>query len=131
MELTDILKCPKTGKKLCFDHVDSIVRVEGSDITYPITDQTIDFIPEARDKISTSYDKIAPRYDAILAHPKLFQRICNRIIWGHGDDNAYANEVTIHPSPGHPVPQNGLYPNMALDWTINVYRPKRLVAFQF
>ena len=35
MELTNILRCPKTGNKLRFYDEDSIVRVENSDVTYP------------------------------------------------------------------------------------------------
>jgi hypothetical protein len=47
MEVTKVLKCPKTGNKLRFDDTDSIVVVEDSPITYPIIGEIVDFCPEA------------------------------------------------------------------------------------
>ncbi len=93
MELTDLVQCPNTGRRLQFDHTSQIAHVEGSDIAYPIIDQIIDFMPDTLTKVSMSYDKVASRYDAVLTKPELLQRICNRIIWGADDDNAYADIV--------------------------------------
>ena len=36
MELTDILRCPRTGNRLRFCDGDSVVRVDGSDVTYQL-----------------------------------------------------------------------------------------------
>ena len=93
MELTEILKCPKTGNKLLFDNDDSVVRVEHSDVTYPVVDGIIDFCPQTSDEISAVYDKIARRYDAILARPNVPRRICNALVWGVGDDRSYLETV--------------------------------------
>jgi len=43
MKLTEILRCPQTGNKLLFVSDDSVVRVERSDVTYPVVDGIIDF----------------------------------------------------------------------------------------
>ena len=93
MKLTDILRCPETGKKLRFDDGDAIVRVEGSDLEYPVVDGIVDFCPGIKDEVSTAYDKIAERYDTILTRPRMLTRICNTIVWGFSDDNTYANTV--------------------------------------
>lgn len=93
MELTDILRCPETGKKLRFDDGDAILRVEDSDLEYPIVDGIVDFCSRAEDRISTAYDKVADRYDAILTRPRMLTRICNTVVWGFGDDSTYADTV--------------------------------------
>ena len=56
MELTDILICPKTGNRLRFNDGDSVVRVDGSDVTYPFVDGIVDFCPDVKDKVSKAYD---------------------------------------------------------------------------
>jgi len=91
MELADILRCPETGKKLRFDDGNSIVRIEGSDLEYPVVDGIVDFCPGAADKVSKAYDKVSDRYDAILTRPRMLTRICNTVVWGFGDDNTYAD----------------------------------------
>jgi len=94
MELTDILRCPETGKKLRFDEGNTIVRTEDSDIKYPLVDGIIDFCPGAVDKVSMTYDKIANRYDSVLTpRPHMLTRICNTVVWGLSDDNTYADTV--------------------------------------
>ena len=67
MEVTKILRCPNTGNKLLFNDADSVVAVEDSPTTYPITDGIVDFCPEVDDRISTSYDRFASGYDAYIA----------------------------------------------------------------
>jgi len=91
--MTDILRCPETGKKLRFDNGDTIVRAENSDLEYPVVDGIINFCPGAADKVSKAYDKIADRYDATLTRPRMLTRICNTVVWGFSDDNTYADTV--------------------------------------
>lgn len=86
MEVTEILKCPKTGNKLRFNVADSVVVVENSPITYPIINGIVDFYPEAKDAISTSYDGIASRYDTYMTSSSLLMKIFNTIVWGFGND---------------------------------------------
>lgn len=93
MILTEILQCPKTGNKLLFRSGDSVVRVERSDVTYPVVDGIIDFCPQTSDEISAAYDKIADRYNGILARPNVARRICNVLVWGVGGDSAYVETV--------------------------------------
>ena len=93
LELTEILRCPKTGNTLRFDNGDKIVRVADSDVKYPVIDGIIDFCPGAADKVSAAYDKIADRYDAKLTRPRMLTRICNTVVWGLSDDNTYVDTV--------------------------------------
>jgi len=93
MELTDILRCPKTGNKLRFDDSDSLVHVEHSDLTYPIIDGIVDFCPQVRDTVSRTYDAIASRYDTYMTSSNLFMKVVNTIVWGLGDDPDYEDTV--------------------------------------
>ena len=94
MELTDIIRCPETGKKLRFDEGNTIVHAEDSNIEYPVVDGIVDFCHGAADKVSTAYDKIADRYDSVLTpRPRMLTRICNTVVWGFSDDNTYADTV--------------------------------------
>lgn len=93
MELTEILRCPKTGNKLRFHDEDSIVHVEHSDVTYPIIDGIVDFCPEVRDTVSRSYDAVASRYDTYMTSSNVFIKVVNMIVWGLGDDLDYDDTV--------------------------------------
>ena len=46
MDLQDILSCPRTGHRLRFDEAAALVRVEHSDLTYPIIEGIIDRFEE-------------------------------------------------------------------------------------
>jgi ubiquinone/menaquinone biosynthesis C-methylase UbiE len=100
MELTDILRCPESGRKLRFDDRDAIVSVEDSDVTYPVVDGIVDFCGRTEDKVSKAYDEVAERYDAILTRPRMLTRLCNAVVWGFGDDNTYADTVLSY-LPSH------------------------------
>jgi ubiquinone/menaquinone biosynthesis C-methylase UbiE len=93
MELTDILRCPRTGNKLRFHDADSVVYVENSDVTYPIIDGIVDFCPQARDTVSASYDAIASRYDAYMTSSNVFMKVFDRIVWGLSDDLTYVDTI--------------------------------------
>ncbi|MBN2595018.1 MAG: class I SAM-dependent methyltransferase [Sedimentisphaerales bacterium] len=93
MELTEILRCPRTGNKLRFDDCDKIVHVADSDMEYPVVDGIIDFCHGASDKVSRAYDKVADRYDTLLSKPKVPHRIINTLVWGIGDDRPYIETV--------------------------------------
>jgi ubiquinone/menaquinone biosynthesis C-methylase UbiE len=92
-DLTEILRCPKTGNKLRFNGDDKIVRVAESDMEYPSIDGIIDFCPEALDKVSMAYDKVAHRYDTLLLRPNVPQRILRTLVWGIGNDRPYIETV--------------------------------------
>ena len=68
MELTDILRCPSAGNRLCLGENDSVVHVHGTGVTYPIVAGIVDFCPDAKDKISKAYDAYSSRYDAYMAY---------------------------------------------------------------
>ena len=87
--ITDFLKCPKTGNRLRFDNVASVVAVEDSLITYPIIDGILDFCHEARDTVSKSYDGFASHYDFYMKPSSIFMKLFNRLIWGSGYDIDY------------------------------------------
>jgi ubiquinone/menaquinone biosynthesis C-methylase UbiE len=81
MELTEILRCPKTGNKLRFSDADSAVYVEGCDVSYPIIDGIVDFCPEVRDAVSESYDGIASRYDSYITSSSLLMKALDKFVW--------------------------------------------------
>ena len=81
MEVTEVLRCPKTGNKLRFDDADSVVAVEDSPITYPIIDGIVDFCPEAKDAVSASYDGFALRYDAYITSSCLLMKALDKFVW--------------------------------------------------
>jgi ubiquinone/menaquinone biosynthesis C-methylase UbiE len=93
MELTEILKCPKTGNKLRFDEANSVVVVEDSPITYPINDGIVDFCPEAKDKVSKSYDGFASGYDAYFTSSSLSMKLFNLLFFGGWNYSEYSETV--------------------------------------
>jgi hypothetical protein len=93
MDLTDILRCPKTGQSLHFDEAASILRGEDSRVTYPVIGGIVDFCPHAHDRIWASYDKIAARYDPCITASTLRAKILGRIIWGRPSDRDPMEEV--------------------------------------
>jgi uncharacterized protein YbaR (Trm112 family) len=66
VELTDLLRCPKTGQPLHFDEAALILRGENPEVTYPVIDGIVDFCPQTHDRVSDSYDKAAARYDPCI-----------------------------------------------------------------
>jgi len=82
MEVTKVLKCPKTGNKLRFDDANSVVVVEESSITYPIIDGIVDFCPDIEDRISASYDGFASGYDAYFTSSSLSMKLFNLLVFG-------------------------------------------------
>ncbi|MHC4537751.1 MAG: class I SAM-dependent methyltransferase [Planctomycetota bacterium] len=85
-EITDFLKCPKTGNRLRFDNIASVVAVEDSLITYPIIDGIVDFCHEGIDTVSKSYDGCASRYDSYITSSNIFIKLFNRLVGWSGDD---------------------------------------------
>ncbi len=93
MEQSEILRCPKTQNRLLFSEGDSVVRVEGLGLTYPVTDGIIDFVGEVVDRVCSAYDSVASRYDAYITSSTLLMKLCNAIVWGISDDFDYAESV--------------------------------------
>lgn len=93
MEVTKVLKCPKTGNRLRFDDAKSVVVVEDSAITYPINDGIVDFCPEAKDKISKSYDGFASSYDTYFTSSSLTMKLFNLLVGGNWNYSEYAETM--------------------------------------
>ena len=99
MELTDILRCPRTGNRLRFVDGDSVVHVEHSDVTYPIVDGIVDFCPDVKDTISKAYDAFSSRYDSYMTSaisPGMFRRMFDRLVWGFSGDGGLIDAVLSH-----------------------------------
>ena len=99
MELTDILRCPRTGSRLHFGDGDSVVRVHGSDVTYPVVDGIVDFCPDVKNTISKAYDAFSSRYDAYMTSATsagMFMRIFDWLVWGFSGDGGIINDVLSH-----------------------------------
>jgi SAM-dependent methyltransferase len=82
-----------TGNRLRFDGAAATVRVEHSDLTYPILDGIIDLCPESHDRISASYDKVANRYDPYITSSTVPMRVVGRIFWGFASDRDPMDKV--------------------------------------
>ena len=93
MELTDLLRCPKTGQPLHFDEAASILRGEDSHVAYSVFDGIADFCPQVQDRVWASYDKVAARYDPGITAATLRARVLGRIIWGRASDRDQMKEV--------------------------------------
>jgi ubiquinone/menaquinone biosynthesis C-methylase UbiE len=99
VELTDILRCPRTGNRLRFGDGDSVVHVHGTGVTYPVVDDIVDFCPDVKDKISKAYDACSSRYDRYMAYatsPGMFGKIFDRPVWGFSGDGGITDEVLSH-----------------------------------
>jgi len=93
IDLQDILRCPRTGNRLCVDEAASVLRVDRADLTYPIFDGIVDFCRERNDKVSVSYDKVAWRYDPCLTASSIPMKVLGRIVWGRASDRGPMEEV--------------------------------------
>ena len=89
-------RCPKTGNRLRFGNGDSVVRVQDSELVYPIVDGIIDFCPEVKDEVSEAYDGASFLYDAYMASgtsPGILRKIFDRLAWGFSGDGGVTDEV--------------------------------------
>ena len=96
MGLTEILICPRTGNRLRFGDGDSVVRVDGTDVTYPVVDGIVDFCPDVKDTVSKAYDAYSFGYDAYMASgvsPGILRRMLDRLVWGFSGDGGTFNQV--------------------------------------
>jgi uncharacterized protein YbaR (Trm112 family) len=102
--LDNILICPKTQSRITIDAANSIAKVEGSDLSYPIKDGIVDFLPDTEDRISKAYDSCASSYDNYMNLSslawKLFGTPFILLVWGFLDD-----KVFIH-MPLNSIPDN-------------------------
>lgn len=93
MQLTEILRCPKTGGRLVFDETASLLRAEHADTAYPVVDGIVDLCPESRDRIAISYDRIATQYDRCITASSLRMKLFGWLIWGHASDRDPMKQV--------------------------------------
>lgn len=91
--IEDILICPKTRNKLSFDFANSEVKVDKTDISYPIVDGIIDFLPGVDDSISKAYDSRASFYSDYVTSSNIFTKVLNLIFWGIANQNEFAQEI--------------------------------------
>jgi ubiquinone/menaquinone biosynthesis C-methylase UbiE len=104
MEWIDILRCPRTGGALRLDEAGAVVRVENTDIAYPVRDGVIDFCPESRDRIAASYDKVAGRYDPAMVSATLVTKMIGLLVWGRASDRDPMEQVlSLLPDSFHGV----------------------------
>jgi SAM-dependent methyltransferase len=89
----DRLRCPKTGNNLQLAEAASLLRVEHSELTYPLVGGIIDFCPESKDRIAASYDRVAPRYDSHMLSSTIATKIVGRVVWGGLSDRDPMEEV--------------------------------------
>jgi len=88
-----ILVCPKTGGGILLDGENGIAETGRSDMSYPIRDGIVDFLPGVRDLISVSYDRSASRYDSYMKSGNLFWTLIRQIGWGIARTESYTAKV--------------------------------------
>jgi ubiquinone/menaquinone biosynthesis C-methylase UbiE len=91
--LENILICPKTQNRISIDTANNIAKVEQSDLSYPIKDDIIDFLPDTSDRISKAYDSIASSYDDYMNLASLKWKLFTLFAWGFLDDKGFAQKV--------------------------------------
>jgi ubiquinone/menaquinone biosynthesis C-methylase UbiE len=86
-----LLTCPETHQPLKIDRKRGVVSVEGSNMTYPIKDGIIDFIPDVNDDGIAMFDAMAEEYDDWMNSSNMVQKLSTWFTWGFMDDRRYAN----------------------------------------
>jgi ubiquinone/menaquinone biosynthesis C-methylase UbiE/uncharacterized protein YbaR (Trm112 family) len=91
--IEDILICPKTRNRISLDFANSEVKVENTDISYPIKDGIIDFLPGVDDSISKAYDSRAYFYSDYVTSSNIFTKLLNLVFWGVASQYEFAQEI--------------------------------------
>ena len=91
----NLFQCPKTGEELVLNESGSSLHTRNSDITYPIVDGIIDFIPHQKEEQVDSYEDAAKFYDNLLNSTNPVSRVYNQIVWGFVDED-YVGQVLDH-----------------------------------
>lgn len=91
--IEDILICPKTRNRISLDFANSEVKVEKTDISYPIKDGVIDFLPGVDDSISKAYDSRASFYSDYVTSSNILTKLLNLVLWGVASQYEFAQEI--------------------------------------
>ena len=91
--MSDIFVSPNTHRRVLLDFESGIAGTDRSDVSYPIREGIVDFLPTIQDPISVSYDRLASRYDAYMISQKLRWRLVRRIGWGFARVEDYTERV--------------------------------------
>jgi ubiquinone/menaquinone biosynthesis C-methylase UbiE len=91
--LDDILICPKTKSRITIDDANSIAKVEGSELSYPIKDGIIDFLPDTEDRVTKAYDSFASSYDSYMSLSGWYWKLYVLIAWGLLDDKEIIHKI--------------------------------------
>ncbi|MEA3327852.1 MAG: methyltransferase domain-containing protein [Chloroflexota bacterium] len=91
--IEDILICPKTRNRISFDFANSEVKVKKTDISYPIKNGIIDFLPGVDDDISKAYDSRASFYSNYVTSSNIFTKLLNLVFWGVASQYEFAQEI--------------------------------------
>ncbi|MFX0028581.1 MAG: methyltransferase domain-containing protein [Candidatus Hermodarchaeota archaeon] len=91
-QIENILRCPKTGKKLILDLDKQRLITPKNESEYLINDDIIDFVPEESKENIDNYAERAKRYEKIFVKPNVFIRIFDKLMWGISH-NDYAPDV--------------------------------------
>ena len=92
-DIENILICPKTRNRISFDFAHSEVKVEKTNMSYPITDGVIDFLPGVDDSISKAYDSRASFYSDYVTSSNILAKLLNLLFWGVASQYAFAQEI--------------------------------------
>lgn len=66
-----------------------MARAEQSEVSYPIRDGIIDFIPEKTDRVSKAYDSSAGLYDGYMTSSGLYWKLYSLLFFGFMDETPF------------------------------------------
>ncbi|MCE1252899.1 MAG: methyltransferase domain-containing protein [Anaerolineae bacterium] len=92
-QFNDIFICPHSRQTIRLDLENQRACAAGADVSYPIQDGIINFLPDVKDNISLSYDSLSTQYDAYMLSDNVLWKLINRITWGFDNDRLYADAL--------------------------------------
>lgn len=89
----EMLISPETKQAVIVSAEGAFAGTSRSDISYPIRQGIIDFLPTVQDPISVAYDRLAARYDSYMMSPKLYWKAIRKVCWGFTRAEEYTEKV--------------------------------------
>lgn len=81
-----MLICPKTKAHITINETKGVAFADQTDVSYPIRDGIIDFIPEKTDRVSKAYDSSAGFYDQYMTSSGLLWKCYSLLFFGFMDE---------------------------------------------
>lgn len=87
--LENMLICPETKTPIFIDMEKGVARSRLTNVSYPMRDGIIDFIPDTADRVSKAYDSSAKFYDKYMTSSGLHWKLYSLIMFGFLDETPF------------------------------------------